>query len=86
MLSKNWFHRYAVWIVEHRLLVLLLSILSVVPAYNSIVSNIKFETDYRVFFSFENEQLKAFENLENTYSKNDNMMIVFTPPKWCLFN
>lgn len=38
-----------------------------------------FTTNYRVFFSEDNPQLKAFESLENTYSKNDNVMFVLAP-------
>lgn len=36
-------------------------------------------TDYRVFFSAENPQLTAFDKLQNTYTKNDNVMIVVAP-------
>ncbi len=35
-------------------------------------------TDYRVFFSDDNPQLLAFEELERTYSKNDNILFVIT--------
>jgi len=38
-----------------------------------------FTNDYRVFFSKENPQLLAFENLQDTYSKNDNVMMVLVP-------
>ncbi len=38
-----------------------------------------FSNDYRVFFSSENPQLLAFEALQNTYTKNDNVLIVVTP-------
>ncbi|MDQ1362761.1 MAG: uncharacterized protein QG652_621, partial [Pseudomonadota bacterium] len=38
-----------------------------------------FTNDYRVFFSEDNPQLLAFENLQNTYTKNDNVMFVITP-------
>ncbi|HED18467.1 MAG TPA: RND family transporter [Gammaproteobacteria bacterium] len=35
--------------------------------------------DYRVFFSAENPQLIAFEELQNTYTKSDNVLIVLAP-------
>ena len=38
-----------------------------------------FSTDYRVFFSKENPQLLAFEALQNTYTKNDNVLIAVEP-------
>jgi len=44
-----------------------------------------FTTNYRVFFSDDNPQLKAFESLENTYSKNDNVMFVLAPKEGNVF-
>ena len=38
-----------------------------------------FTSDYRVFFSDDNPQLEAFEALQNTYTKNDNVMFVLAP-------
>jgi len=38
-----------------------------------------FSNDYRVFFSEENPQLIAFENLQNTYTKSDNVLFVIAP-------
>jgi len=40
---------------------------------------LNFTTSYRVFFSEDNPQLLAFEALENTYVRNDNVLIVFEP-------
>lgn len=40
---------------------------------------LSFTTNYRVFFSQDNPQLKAFDALENMYTKNDNVMFVLTP-------
>lgn len=38
-----------------------------------------FDNDYRMFFSPENPQLQAFEALQNTYTKNDNLLFVLVP-------
>jgi len=38
-----------------------------------------FSNDYRIFFSAENPQLVAFENLQNTYTKSDNVLFVIAP-------
>jgi predicted RND superfamily exporter protein len=38
-----------------------------------------FSTNYRVFFSEANPELQAFENLQNTYTKNDNFFFVIEP-------
>ncbi|HFD79461.1 MAG TPA: RND family transporter [Gammaproteobacteria bacterium] len=44
-----------------------------------------FSTDYRVFFSSENPQLLAFENLQNTYTKSDNVLFVLAPKNGNVF-
>jgi predicted RND superfamily exporter protein len=41
--------------------------------------HLQMTTDYRVFFGADNPQLMAFDTLENTYSKNDNVLIVIAP-------
>jgi predicted RND superfamily exporter protein len=51
----------------------------VVPAVYSIKQNIKFTTNYRVFFGPDNPQLLAFDELEKVYTKNDNVMFIITP-------
>ena len=40
---------------------------------------ITFSNDYRMFFSEDNPQLKAFEELQDTYTKNDNVLFVLAP-------
>lgn len=70
--------RYAVGIIRNKWLVILVSILCVV-AMGYGAQFLKFTNDYRVFFGEENPQLLAFENLQDTYSKNDNVMMVLAP-------
>ena len=41
--------------------------------------NLEFASNYRVFFSDENPELVAFEDLQATYTKNDNFMFVLEP-------
>ena len=38
-----------------------------------------FDTDYRVFFSEDNPQLRSFDELQNVYGKNDNVLFVLAP-------
>ena len=38
-----------------------------------------FTNDYREFFSGDDPHLAAFENLQNTYTKNDNVLFVIAP-------
>lgn len=40
---------------------------------------ITFSNDYRMFFSEDNPQLQAFEELQDTYTKNDNVLFVIAP-------
>ncbi len=42
-------------------------------------SRLEFSTNYRVFFSEANPELRAFEDLQNTYTKNDNFFFVIEP-------
>jgi len=70
--------KYANWLVSHPWLALFTS-LAVVILTAAGMSKLSFITDYRVFFSEENPQLVAFENLQNTYTKNDNILYVISP-------
>jgi uncharacterized protein len=64
--------------IRFKWLVVIVSILAVLAmAYGA--RYLSFTNDYRVFFSNENPQLLAFENLQDTYSKNDNVMMVLVP-------
>ena len=40
---------------------------------------LEFSSNYRVFFSEDNPQLLAFEALENTYTRNDNVLFAVVP-------
>jgi len=48
-------------------------------AIGSGASRLEFSTNYRVFFSEANPELQAFENLQDTYTKNDNFFFVIEP-------
>ncbi len=73
-MTKN----YAEGIIRFKWLVIVLSLLAVM-AMGFGAQFLTFTNDYRVFFSKENPQLLAFENLQDTYSKNDNVMMVLVP-------
>jgi len=69
---------YTEWLLKWKYAVVILSLLSVgILGYGA--SRLAFTNDYRVFFSEDNPQLLAFENLQNTYTKNDNVLFVITP-------
>ncbi|MDT8387576.1 MAG: efflux RND transporter permease subunit [Thiogranum sp.] len=44
-----------------------------------------FSNDYRIFFSADNPQLLAFEDLQNTYTKADNVLFVLEPANGDVF-
>ena len=69
---------YAEWLVRWRYIIILVSV-ALVAAAASGVQFLTFKTDYRVFFSDDNPQLLAFEQLQNTYTKTDNVMFVLAP-------
>jgi len=69
---------YFSWILRHRWLVVVLSVL-LIGLTASGVRFLGFSNDYRMFFSEENPQLLAFEALQNTYTKTDNVLFVVSP-------
>jgi len=69
---------YSTWILTHRWSVIAVTILLVALA-GSGGRLLEFSTDYRVFFSAENPQLTAFEELQDTYTKNDSLLMVLAP-------
>lgn len=76
--SDRWLVRYGEWVIRWRWLVMLGSLL-LLMAVGYGASRLSFTTDYRVFFSPENPQLQAFEELQRVYTKADNVMFVITP-------
>lgn len=68
----------AEWLVRWRWLCVVL-VLCFVAFAASGIRLLGFSNDYRVFFSAENPQLVAFENLQNTYTKSDNVLFVLAP-------
>ncbi len=69
---------YARWILKWRYLVIL-TVLLLVGWAAAGIGSLRFKNDYRMFFSEENPELTAFEKLQNTYTRNDNILIVLAP-------
>lgn len=77
--------RFAKYIVNHPWLVLLASIILLLGAiYGAKFLEIK--PDYRVFFDEDNPQLIAFDHIQDTYNKADNVMMVLTPKEGRVFD
>jgi len=73
------------WVIRFRWWIILLTIVLVFAAASG-GRFLGFSTDYRVFFSKENPQLVAFETLQNTYTKNDNIMFAVEPKDGDVFS
>jgi len=69
---------YGEWILRWRYLIILLSVVLVALAASG-ARFLTLKTDYRVFFSADNPQLQAFDQLQNTYTKTDNVLFVIAP-------
>ena len=65
-------------VIRWRWLVVLAAVVSAV-AIGSGGRHLEFANNYRVFFSDENPELTAFEDLQATYTKNDNFLFVLEP-------
>lgn len=76
--------RFAWFVVRWRILIILLSLI-LIGGLGSGIRFLHFTNDYRVFFGKENPQLTAFENLQDTYTKNDNVLIMLQPRDGLVF-
>jgi uncharacterized protein len=76
--------RYAEWLLRWRWLVLVLSLL-LIGGLSAGARNLKFSTDFRVYFGADNPQLVAFDEVQNVYSKNDNILLMFEPKSGDIF-
>ncbi len=82
----NWLETsYPKWVLNNRWLIIFFCLFFVGLAASG-GRLISFTTNYRVFFSDDNPQLLAFEALENTYVKNDNVLFVLAPEDGNVFS
>ena len=77
--------KYADFVVKYRWAILVLMLLLVAVAGDG-AKKLVFNNDYRIFFSPDDPRLKAFENLQNTYTKNDNVLMVLAPKDGKVFD
>ncbi len=69
---------FATNVIKYKWLVLVLTLLFVAGAGVG-AGNLSFTNDYRVFFTEDDPHLQAFESLQDTYTKNDNVLMVLAP-------
>ncbi len=73
------------WVIKYRWIIILLSLILVFAAASG-GRFLVFKADYRVFFSEDNPQLQAFDKIEKTYSRNDNVLFILTPKDGNVFS
>lgn len=76
--------KFAQTVVHRRWWIILVSLVLVVVAASG-ARHLSFTTSYRVYFGPEDPQRVAFEQLENTYVKDDNIMFVLAPKSGQVF-
>ncbi len=76
--------KYAKWIIKWRWLIVLGTLLTIILAASG-ARFLTLNTNYRAFFSEENPQLIAFENLQKTYTSNDNILFLLAPENQQVF-
>ena len=75
---------YGWWVLRWRWPILIVTVLLTVVAASG-GRFLWFETNYRVYFSEDNPQLNAFDDLQNVYGKNDNVLFVLAPGEGDVF-
>jgi len=75
---------YTQWLIKFRWLAIALSLLIVI-ACGAGMSRLTLTNDYEVFFGEDNPQLAAFKNLQDVYTKNDNLLIMLAPKNGQVF-
>jgi uncharacterized protein len=75
---------YTRWIIRWKYVVVLIT-LALTFAAASGGRFLGFSNDYRMFFGDENPQLLAFEKMQATFNKNDNVLFVITPKSGKVF-
>ena len=85
MMKKNALSNHlGMFAVNHPWWVFLLSLIFIGLSASGI-KQLEFTNNYRVFFGENNPQLIAFDVLQNTYSKSDNVMILVEPANGDMF-
>lgn len=78
MSNENFAIRWGRWVISHRVATLVIALIVAVSAASG-GQYLGFTNDYRVFFSDDDPHLLAFENLQDTYTRNDNVLFVIAP-------
>jgi predicted RND superfamily exporter protein len=72
-------------VIRRRWWIILLTLLIILFSSAGVI-NLNFNNDYRAYFSPENPQLQAFDAIQKTYSKSDNILFIVEPAEGDVFN
>jgi len=75
---------YLSYIIKNRWLVIISTLIILVFSASGI-KNLGFTTSYKVFFKPDNPYLLALEHVEDTYVKNENILITISSPEKTIF-
>ncbi len=78
-------NRYVQFLNKWRWIVIAIALI-VIAACGYGIRYIEFSIDYRDFFNEENPQLQAYNALEETFTKIDNLVLVIRPLEGDIFN
>jgi len=81
---KNNLHKLINWIVNWPKTLLFCNLLLVL-LFSSGLTHLSISNDFRIYFSKDNPQLKAFENFEDNYVKSDSATLVISAKEGELF-
>ncbi len=76
---------YMDWLIKFRWIALTITLV-IVGFLSSGGRFLSFTNDYQVFFGENNPQLAAFNDLQDTYAKNDNVLIMLEPADQNVFS
>lgn len=77
--------RYTNYLIQHHKLVVLLTLVFVITAAVGL-QHLTTTSNFRVYFSEDNPQLLAFEELEKTYGKQDSILFFIEPKNKNIFS
>ncbi|MDR3391378.1 MAG: MMPL family transporter [Sulfuriferula sp.] len=69
---------YANWVVNNKWLVTLITVALIIAAAMG-AHRLTMSGDYKIFFKPDNPQLQAFEAMQKTYTKSDNILLTLAP-------
>jgi len=85
MLANSFSEKLGVFVNQYPKSIILV-ILLLISLLSFGAKDIGFQSDYRVYFSQDNPQLKAFEAIQDEYNKSDNVLFVIEPSNKNVFD